>query len=216
MCLCVKSRPCFSLPSFNGSGLHRTATAGLLALLLCGDIQLNPGPKCKSVYPCGYCGHNVDYGAKAICCDNCDIWFHKSCVSMSSTMYSELNSVEDRFCYRCFTHYCDTFHAYGYSVHTSNSFSALMTASADEVLITPLLSIPRPTVVHITHSLLLLLLISPPIPVQPMPPPGPPLATHMTRQRRVTTGEPLCVVSIASLARQPPFMTCYPILSLTL
>ena len=143
MCLCVKSRHCFSLPSFNGSGLHRTATAGLLVLLLWDDVQLNPGPKCKSGYPCGYCEHNVDYGAKAICCDNCDIWFHKSCVSMSSTMYSELNAVKDWFCYRCFTHNCDTFHAYEYYVNTSNSFSALMTASANEVFISPLSQRPR-------------------------------------------------------------------------
>ena len=87
-----------------------------------GDIQLNHGPKCKSVYRCGYCQRNVKYGAKATCCDNCDIWFHKSCVSMPSTLYSELNSVENWFCYRGFTHNCDTFHAYEYSVNSSNSF----------------------------------------------------------------------------------------------
>ena len=61
-------------------------------------------------------------------------------------------------------------------------FSALMTASADEVFISPLSQRPR---AHKSphNCLLLLLLISPPIPVQPMASLGPPLVMHMTRQK---------------------------------
>ena len=43
-----------------------------------------------------------------------------------------------------------------------------------------------------THCLLLPRLISPLIPVQPRLPLGLPLVMHMTHQRKVTTGEPLC------------------------
>ena len=144
MCLCVKSGPSFSIPSFDASGLLHTATAVLfLVLQLCGDVQLNPGLKCKSVYPCRYCEHNVDYGTKAIFCDNYYTWFHKFCVSMSSAMYSELNSKKDWFCYRCFTHNCEPFHAHEYSVDTSNSFSAPMTASENDVFISPLSQRPQ-------------------------------------------------------------------------
>ena len=97
------------------------------------------------MYPCGYCELNVDYGFKAICCDNCDIWFHKSCASMSSTMYSELDSKVDWFCYRCHTHNCDTFHAYEYSLDTSNAFSVLMPTLPDEVFSSP---VPQRPMAH--------------------------------------------------------------------
>ena len=44
----------------------------LLLLLLCGDNELNPGPV---KYPCGVCQKAVKNNGKAICCDECDIWF---------------------------------------------------------------------------------------------------------------------------------------------
>ena len=52
----------------------------LIVLLLGGDIELNPGP---SVYPCGYCQHNVSWNGDGLCCDNCDMWFHPSCIDIS-------------------------------------------------------------------------------------------------------------------------------------
>ena len=79
---------------------------------------------------------------KAVCCDTCDIWFHKTCVSMLSTEYSELNSVDNWFCYRCDSHNCDTFHAYEYSIPTSNSFSVL-TPAPDDVFSSPIPQTPK-------------------------------------------------------------------------
>ena len=140
---CVKTSRMFSLLSFGNSGKHHIATTNLLMLILCGDIELNPGPKQNSVYPCGFCEQNVDFGMKAICCDTCDIWFHKTCVSMTSSVYSELNSTENWFCYRCHATNCDTFHSYEFAVPTSNSFSVLANSEAEEVFISPLPQHPK-------------------------------------------------------------------------
>ena len=56
----------------------------LSVLLLSGDIELNPCPHHKSLYPCGYCELPVNWSHRAICCDKCTIWYHKSCADLST------------------------------------------------------------------------------------------------------------------------------------
>ena len=68
----------------------------------------------------------VDYGQKALCCDTCDVWFHHTCVDMSSRTYSSLTrSSKDWFCYRCNSINSSIYHEYEYTVPTRNSFSLL-------------------------------------------------------------------------------------------
>ena len=38
-----------------------------------GDVEMNPRPP---NYPCEICNKNVNWNAKAIQCDGCDVWFH--------------------------------------------------------------------------------------------------------------------------------------------
>ena len=85
----------------------------LMLLLLCGDVQLNPGPKPCSVYPCGYCELNVTWSQRAICCDNCSIWYHKSCHEMPSSLYANIEN-EHWVCGKCASTNVSsfTFHAY--------------------------------------------------------------------------------------------------------
>ena len=68
------------------------------ALSICGDIQLNPGPRSspKSMFPCGCCQSNVSI-RQAKCSNVCDIWFHWG---MSEFTYSRFNSVHDCPFYR--------------------------------------------------------------------------------------------------------------------
>ena len=56
-----------------------------MLLLSCGDIETHPGPSC---YPCAYCQLNVDWSSSGICCDNCNVWLHRSCADLSLNGYN--------------------------------------------------------------------------------------------------------------------------------
>ena len=58
-------------------------------LLLSGQVELNPGPY-KPKYPCQICSKAVKWGDRALACDNCDQWYHVTCMTMSSEEYHHL------------------------------------------------------------------------------------------------------------------------------
>ena len=57
-------------------------------LLLCGDISLNPGPRCQ--YPCGVCSKAVKSNQRGVQCDYCDVWYHAKCMGMNTKIYEAL------------------------------------------------------------------------------------------------------------------------------
>ena len=70
-----------------------------MLLLSCGDIETHPGPSC---YPCAYCQLNVDWSSSGICCDNCNVWLHRSCADLSLSGYNKLSNISASWrCYRC-------------------------------------------------------------------------------------------------------------------
>ena len=113
--------------------------AGVIAMLLCGDIQLNPGPV-KNVANCGYCEIPCDWSMKAICCDNCSIWFHKSCVSMTTQEYVRIGEHESEHwpCPRCKSINVQSFTFMSFNVSTSNRYEML----DDSVFHTTVSSLP--------------------------------------------------------------------------
>ena len=70
-------------------GRDRRCLAVLL-ILLAGDIQMNPGPENCSVFPCGTCDIPVTWSQEGVCCNNCSVWYHKSCEDLSSKNMSYL------------------------------------------------------------------------------------------------------------------------------
>ena len=80
---------------------HSTA---LLVLILCGDIQTNPGPRhscgsarahlcprsapLHSIYPCGYYQKPVTWSTPSVCGGYFDVWFHAPCVDLSQSEYT--------------------------------------------------------------------------------------------------------------------------------
>ena len=52
-------------------------------LLPLSGIESNPGP---TKYPCVECNKPVCYG-RCIACDNCNKWYHKSCIEMHTIFY---------------------------------------------------------------------------------------------------------------------------------
>ena len=57
-------------------------------LLLCGDINTNPGPNWK--YPCGSYKKPVKSNQHGIQCDSCDSWIHTCCLGMNNDEYQLL------------------------------------------------------------------------------------------------------------------------------
>jgi hypothetical protein len=55
-----------------------------MLLLLLSGIEPNAGPR-PPKYPCGVCKQAVkNMGQRALACDDCDKWCHKSCLEMNT------------------------------------------------------------------------------------------------------------------------------------
>ena len=57
-------------------------------ILLCGDVNINPGPNWKC--PCGLCKKPVKSNQRGIQCDSCDTWIHTRCLGMNNDEYQLL------------------------------------------------------------------------------------------------------------------------------
>ena len=121
-------------------------TVILLMLILCGNIETNPGPRTAlaEIFPCTYCDLPVNYGEKALCCDECSVWLYKSCLCMKTTAYDklELDADSNWYCLRCRTKNSSLYHSYEYTVATQNSFSVLSSIPEDDVFASPTNSRP--------------------------------------------------------------------------
>ena len=85
----------------------------LLALLRAGDVETNPGPRQADIFSCGFCQDHVSWSQQAICCDGCNIWFHRSCQSMSESHYHVIGNTDTQWkCCRCNSQLSNTFHSY--------------------------------------------------------------------------------------------------------
>ena len=141
---------------------HETEKTGLstylinisaLTLLLCGDIQANPGPNNDStIYLCGCCELRVSWSAQAVCCDGCDLWYHQSCLLIPSGEFKDLEL--DNAIWLCCK--CDsknlistfTFHSF----ELSNSFELLSHSSRQNISASTLQSPTLETFIPPRHS----------------------------------------------------------------
>ena len=91
--LCMAPRiHCIIRPRALKLPLCASRLALLLIILVCGDIQLNPGPSsCK----CSMCRGPVRDDQDAIFCEVCLIWNHRSCVNMSVNEYYHWSEIDD-------------------------------------------------------------------------------------------------------------------------
>ena len=61
----------------------------ILLMMQSGDVHPNPGPVAPR-FPCGVCGRAVKWGQRAVCCDECDLWYHTDCMGMCTPNYEPL------------------------------------------------------------------------------------------------------------------------------
>ena len=93
---------------------HQTNTLVLLTILLSNDVQSNPGPTVRNMYPCGLCAKHVKISGVA--CDGCDVWYHRSCMSICPADFKILEQVQ------WFCHNCDSLTFRSYSIDNSSNF----------------------------------------------------------------------------------------------
>ena len=65
----------------------------LCAILLSNSYapEPNPGPRAPK-YPCGSCHKAVTWKTAGVCCDTCNIWYHKDCLGMNTLVYHGLHN----------------------------------------------------------------------------------------------------------------------------
>ena len=81
----------------------------------------NPRSKARAnIFPCGYCEKNVSWSKTAIACDVCDVWFHRSCHSLSVSKFEHLAENTWR-CYRCQTFLNNSFTYHSYELTSESS-----------------------------------------------------------------------------------------------
>ena len=107
---------------------QRHKTILTLILLLAGDIELNPGPVIQkaAVWPCGVCQYPVNWEQEGVACDGCSLWHQRSCLSMCSNDYRDLEGTNVVWlCCMCDSINCNNFTFRSYELQTSNSFHPL-------------------------------------------------------------------------------------------
>ena len=98
----------------------------ILLILMAGDIQMNPGPGNRSTFPCGTCDIPVTWSQEGVCCNNCSVWYHKSCEDLSSRNMSYLGrSSVIWHCCKCDSINMDSFTFNSFELFTSNIFTPL-------------------------------------------------------------------------------------------
>ena len=96
-------------------------------LLLAGDVQINPGPRTTSVYPCGLCDHPVTWNCRGVACDECSIWYHGSCIELCSNDYALLERSNVQWlCHKCDSINCDSFTFRSFSLNCSNYYNPII------------------------------------------------------------------------------------------
>ena len=112
---------------------HRQVSAVLLlSLILAGDIHANPGPHPKYGFPCGLCGRNVTWNDPAVACDDCSVWYHRTCIELCTADFSLLNRPSISWMgHKCDSTNCGTFTFQSFSLGTSNYYDPLLDHSID-------------------------------------------------------------------------------------
>ncbi|KAL8612698.1 hypothetical protein ACOMHN_025349 [Nucella lapillus] len=130
---------------------QHTRSLCILTLLLAGDVETNPGPNAPPTCPCGFCELAVSNlpTTEAVCCDECSIWYHRSCLKMCSKDYSVLQRSNVQWlCCRCESMNVSSFTFYDLEV-TQNFYEPIADESLTSEILSPTFhplftSTPRP------------------------------------------------------------------------
>ena len=120
----------------------------LLILLLAGDIESNPGPVTRKtrashqspppkldlseIFPCALCDRAVNWSDQGVCCDQCSMWHHKSCIELCSKDFSLLNrSNVSWICCKCDCTNLSSFTFHSFSIGSNSFYHPIQDESVD-------------------------------------------------------------------------------------
>ena len=115
------------LSKYDKNNCHLSCILNLV-IMLARDIQTNPGPqhRNRTVNPCGLCERPVTWSCEVVCCDECNIWYHRSCIELCAYDYELLQrSSEHWMCCKCESMNVDSFAYHSFELYASNMFSPL-------------------------------------------------------------------------------------------
>ena len=104
--------------------------AVLFLLLLSSDIVTDLGPTGESMFPWAVFQYGVNWSHKAVTCDNCSVWIHKTCASMDSVTYDQVENMSGRF-YGCRMINVSSSVYNTYNLNVINSFEPLVGIPGD-------------------------------------------------------------------------------------
>ena len=102
-----------------------------LLILLSGQVEINPGPSSpgnqkSSIFPGGYCDLPVTWDQCGMCCDTCDLWFHKNCVDMGSHTFRAFSTTNVSWiCCNCDNPNYERNLFHSFQIETANYFHPL-------------------------------------------------------------------------------------------
>ena len=111
----------FSKPLLSVSKPSKSNSLWIIMLLLSGDVEVNPGPETK--WPCGICQYPVTWSQEGVACDSCELWHHKSCISLCSDDFQLLERSNVAWkCCKCDSINCDTFTFHSFELQSQIHF----------------------------------------------------------------------------------------------
>ena len=88
----------------------------------------------SSIFPCSYCEDPVTWEQRGICCDSCDMWFHKDCVDMGSFTFLAYSTTNVSWiCCRCNHTNFDQNLFHSFEIETTNNFDNLNFSGSENV-----------------------------------------------------------------------------------
>ena len=88
----------------------------------------------SSIFPCGYCEDLATLEQRGICCDSCDMWFHKDCVDMGSFTFLAYSTTNvSCICCRCNHPNFDRNLFDSFEIETINNFDNLNFSGSENV-----------------------------------------------------------------------------------
>ena len=117
---------------------HNSMYLSLLLILVSNDVNPNAGPTNQiddaTIYPCGTCDNPVTWNERGIVCDTCNQWYHKSCQSMNTKIYTE-HVNDSAIAWDCIMCNCPNYSTFCYSLvfSTSNKFEALADSTINSI-----------------------------------------------------------------------------------